>query len=148
MTTTGGEASSRLTLEGADKQADNRTTPPGLPAPQRLSSRSRGPADRAPLSFCFAYAGQPVAAVAPSALRTSAQDPVALLEMGHVRPATPVLGEGFPPRLTKEGSKRIGLILEIPDVAAFQEVMQSDAAAEAMKYDGVHPETLLILSEG
>jgi hypothetical protein len=47
-----------------------------------------------------------------------------------------------------EGSKRVGLILEIPDLAAFQEVMQSEAAAEAMKYDGVHPETLLILSEG
>jgi hypothetical protein len=47
-----------------------------------------------------------------------------------------------------EGSKRVGLIVEIPDMAAFQEFMQSDAAAEAMKYDGVHPETLLILSEG
>ena len=47
-----------------------------------------------------------------------------------------------------EGSKRVGLIFEIPDMAAFQEVMQSEAAAEAMKYDGVHPETLLILSEG
>jgi hypothetical protein len=47
-----------------------------------------------------------------------------------------------------EGSKRTGLILEIPDMAAFQEVMQSEAAAEAMKYDGVHPDTLLILTEG
>ena len=47
-----------------------------------------------------------------------------------------------------EGSKRVGLIIEIPDMAAFQEVMQSEAAAEAMKYDGVHPETMLILSEG
>ena len=47
-----------------------------------------------------------------------------------------------------EGSKRVGLILEIPDMAAFQELMQSEAAAEAMRYDGVHPDTLLILSEG
>ena len=47
-----------------------------------------------------------------------------------------------------EGSKRVGLIVEIPDMAAFQELMQSEAAADAMKYDGVHPETLLILSEG
>ena len=47
-----------------------------------------------------------------------------------------------------EGSNRVGLIVEIPDMAAFQELMQSEAAAEAMKYDGVHPETLLILSEG
>jgi len=47
-----------------------------------------------------------------------------------------------------EGSKRVGLIVEIPDIAAFQEVMQSEAAAEAMRHDGVHPDTLLILSEG
>ena len=47
-----------------------------------------------------------------------------------------------------EGSKRVGLILEIPDMAAFQDFMQTDAAAEAMKYDGVRPETLLILREG
>jgi hypothetical protein len=47
-----------------------------------------------------------------------------------------------------EGSKRVGLIIEIPDMAAFQEFMQSEAASEAMKHDGVHPETLLILSEG
>jgi len=47
-----------------------------------------------------------------------------------------------------EGSTRVGLIVEIPDFAAFEEFMQSEAAAEAMKYDGVHPETLLILSEG
>ena len=31
---------------------------------------------------------------------------------------------------------------------AFQELMKSDAAADAMKYDGVNPETLLVLSEG
>lgn len=47
-----------------------------------------------------------------------------------------------------EGSKRVGLIVEIPDFAAFQELMQSEAAAEAMKYDGVRPETLLVLQEG
>lgn len=47
-----------------------------------------------------------------------------------------------------EGSKRVGLIVEVPDFDAFQEFMQSEAAAEAMKYDGVHPETLVLLSEG
>ena len=47
-----------------------------------------------------------------------------------------------------EGSNRVGLIVEIPDMAAFQEFMQSESAAEAMKCDGVRPETLLILSEG
>jgi hypothetical protein len=46
-----------------------------------------------------------------------------------------------------QGSKRVGLIFEIPDMEAFQELMQSDAAAEAMKYDGVHPDTILILQE-
>ena len=50
--------------------------------------------------------------------------------------------------LDTEGSKRVGLIVEIPDMAAFQEFMQSEAAADAMKHDGVHPETMLILSEG
>jgi hypothetical protein len=47
-----------------------------------------------------------------------------------------------------EGSNRVGLIWEIPDMAAFQEFLQSEAAAEAMKHDGVRPETILILSEG
>jgi hypothetical protein len=46
------------------------------------------------------------------------------------------------------GSKKVALIAEIPDMEAFQEVMRSEAAADAMKYDGVHPETLLVLSEG
>jgi len=41
-----------------------------------------------------------------------------------------------------EGSNRVGLIVEVPDMAAFQEVMASDAAAEAMKYDEVHPDTV------
>ena len=45
------------------------------------------------------------------------------------------------------GSNRTGLIAEIPDFDAFQEVMQSEAAADAMKHDGVKPETLLIFSE-
>jgi hypothetical protein len=47
-----------------------------------------------------------------------------------------------------QGSKRVGLIAEIPDMAAFQSFMQTDQAAEAMKHDGVHPETLLVLDEG
>jgi hypothetical protein len=47
-----------------------------------------------------------------------------------------------------EGSKRVGLIAEIPDMAAFQELMQSQAGADAMKFDGVRPETLLLLTEG
>ena len=45
------------------------------------------------------------------------------------------------------GSNRVGLIVEIPDMAAFEQVMQSEAGAEAMKFDGVRPETLLTLGE-
>ena len=45
------------------------------------------------------------------------------------------------------GSKRVGLILEIPDFDAFQEFMQSPEAGEAMKTDGVHPDTLVVLGE-
>ena len=40
-----------------------------------------------------------------------------------------------------------GLIAEIPDFAAFERLMQTEGAAEAMKHDGVHPDTLLILTE-
>ena len=46
------------------------------------------------------------------------------------------------------GSNRVGLIAEIPDMAAFEEIMQSDAGIEAMRSDGVHADTLLILAEG
>jgi hypothetical protein len=46
-----------------------------------------------------------------------------------------------------QGSNRVGLIAEIPDLDAFQEFMQTEEAAEAMKHDGVRPETLLVLGE-
>jgi len=58
------------------------------------------------------------------------------------------IGVSVRPFRDPQGSKRVGLILEIPDMAAFQEIMQSQAGAEAMKFDGVHPETLLTLDEG
>jgi hypothetical protein len=44
-------------------------------------------------------------------------------------------------------TNRVGLIGDIPDMAVFQEFMQSEAAAEAMKHDGVRPETMVILVE-
>jgi hypothetical protein len=47
-----------------------------------------------------------------------------------------------------EGSKRVGLIAEIPDMDAWQMMLQSEAGAEAMKFDGVHPDTILALVEG
>ena len=46
-----------------------------------------------------------------------------------------------------EGSSKTALIAEIPDLEAFQEVMKSEAAADAMKHDGVNPETLLMFGE-
>ncbi|MET1066309.1 MAG: hypothetical protein ABWX85_15255 [Arthrobacter sp.] len=46
-----------------------------------------------------------------------------------------------------EKSNRVGLIVEVPDVDAFQRMMESEAAADAMKFDGVRPDTLLILVE-
>jgi hypothetical protein len=45
------------------------------------------------------------------------------------------------------GSRKVGLIAEIPDLAAFEEFMQSEAAAEAIRHDGVRIETLLVLAE-
>lgn len=45
-------------------------------------------------------------------------------------------------------TNRVGLIAEIPDLDAFHQFMQSEAAAEAMKSDGVRPETMVALVEG
>jgi hypothetical protein len=45
------------------------------------------------------------------------------------------------------GSNRVGLIVEVPDVAAWEQALQTEEAAEAMKYDGVRPETILGLVE-
>ena len=46
------------------------------------------------------------------------------------------------------GSNTTALIAEIPDMEAFQDFMNSDEAADAMKHDGVHPETVVVLVEG
>ena len=44
-------------------------------------------------------------------------------------------------------SHRVGLIVEVPNMETFQRAMESEAAAEAMKSDGVRPETILTLVE-
>lgn len=56
---------------------------------------------------------------------------------------------GITARLFRDpaGSNRVAGILEVPDVPAFQEALQSEAAGEGMKFDGVRPETLLVLAE-
>jgi hypothetical protein len=46
------------------------------------------------------------------------------------------------------GSNRVGLIVEVPDIAAWEEALKTDEAAQAMKFDGVRPETILGLVEG
>jgi hypothetical protein len=46
-----------------------------------------------------------------------------------------------------EKTNRVGLIVEVPDMDTFQRMMESEAAADAMKFDGVRPETMLVLVE-
>ena len=46
-----------------------------------------------------------------------------------------------------QGTNRVGLIAEVPDMAAWDEALQAEEAAEAMKYDGVRPETVVALTE-
>ena len=46
-----------------------------------------------------------------------------------------------------EGTNRVGLIAEVPDMTAFNALMQGPKGAEAMKNDGVRPETLVFLVE-
>jgi hypothetical protein len=40
----------------------------------------------------------------------------------------------------------VGLIVKVPSMAVFDEAMGSAAAAEAMKFDGVRPETPVVLT--
>jgi len=46
-----------------------------------------------------------------------------------------------------QNANRVGLIVDVPDMETFQQVMASEAAADAMKYDGVRPHTLVTLVE-
>jgi len=46
-----------------------------------------------------------------------------------------------------ENANRVGLIVDVPDIDTFRQFMQSEAAAEAMKYDGVRPDTVVMLVE-
>jgi hypothetical protein len=43
---------------------------------------------------------------------------------------------------------RVGLIVEGPALDVFQEFMKTDAAADAMRHDGVRPDTVRVLLEG
>jgi len=46
-----------------------------------------------------------------------------------------------------QNPKRVGLSMNVRDMDAFRAIMQSAAGADAMKYDGVHPDTLVLLVE-
>jgi hypothetical protein len=46
------------------------------------------------------------------------------------------------------GSNRVGLIVEVPDIETWDRALQTPEAAEAMKHDGVRPETIVGLVEG
>ena len=46
------------------------------------------------------------------------------------------------------GSNRVGLVAEVPDMASWEAALQTEAAAEAMKADGVRPDTIVTLVEG
>jgi hypothetical protein len=41
----------------------------------------------------------------------------------------------------------VGLSMNVHDMAGFQAIMESPAGADAMMYDGVHPDTLVLLVE-
>jgi hypothetical protein len=45
------------------------------------------------------------------------------------------------------GSNKVGLLAEIPDLQAFNAFMKTDAAAEAIRHDGVRIETMVMLAE-
>lgn len=44
-------------------------------------------------------------------------------------------------------SSRVGLVVEGATLRDFEELMKSDSTAEAMKHDGVRPDTLRVLEE-
>jgi hypothetical protein len=44
--------------------------------------------------------------------------------------------------------KRVALTMEVADMAAFENVLSSAAGSDAMKYDGVRPETIVVYTKG
>jgi hypothetical protein len=46
-----------------------------------------------------------------------------------------------------ENPRRVGLVMDIPDMEAVMAAMETEAARDAMAYDGVLPETLVFLVE-
>ena len=46
------------------------------------------------------------------------------------------------------GGKKVAVSMEVADMDALDAMLKSDAGAAAMKYDGVHPDTLVMYIEG
>ena len=46
-----------------------------------------------------------------------------------------------------ENPTRVGILMDVPDMDAVTGAMETEGAAEAMAFDGVLPETLVILVE-
>ncbi len=46
-----------------------------------------------------------------------------------------------------QNSTQVALTLDVPDLDAFLGALQSPEAAEAMKHDGVHPDSIVLLVE-
>ena len=44
-----------------------------------------------------------------------------------------------------QGTNRVGLVAEVPSMDALQAALATPEAAEAMKHDGVRPETIVML---
>ena len=46
-----------------------------------------------------------------------------------------------------QASNRVGLVMDVADMDRLSEFMKTKPAADAMEYDGVLPETLVILAQ-
>jgi hypothetical protein len=44
-----------------------------------------------------------------------------------------------------DGSNRVGVLIETPDMATLEQALQGEDAQAAMQHDGVRPETILML---
>lgn len=47
-----------------------------------------------------------------------------------------------------DGSNKVALVVETPSMDVWRQALQGDDAAEAMKQDGVRPETILVAVQG
>jgi hypothetical protein len=58
-------------------------------------------------------------------------------------------GQGITARLFRDpqGSNRVGIILEVPDMATFEKMLEADPTWESAKADGVRVDTAVILHE-